>query len=176
MKKLLTTASAALLLAGIAAQAQAADGTINFTGNITDSSCTPSVSGGTSTGTVTLPTVSTKSLATANATAGATQFSIALTGCSGTATKAATWFEAGSTVDAASGRLTNKTGSGFATNVQVALHNADDTPIVIGRSASTAVDIVNQGATMNLNARYYATAAAGAGKVETSVNYTIQYQ
>lgn len=175
MKKLLTTASAALLLAGIAAQAQASDGIITFKGEISAVSCTPSVSGGTATSTVTLPTVSTKALAVANTTAGSTQFSIALTNCGG-GTKAATWFEAGSTVDAASGRLTNAAGDAFAKNVQVALHNSDDSQIVIGRNASTAVDIVNEGATMNFNARYYATAAVTAGRVETSVNYTIQYQ
>ena len=101
MKKLLTSASVALLLAGFAAQAQASDGTITFNGNVTAQSCTPAISGGTANGTVNLPTVSAKSLATATTTAGTTQFSITLSGCSAAATQAAAWFEAGSNVDPA---------------------------------------------------------------------------
>ncbi|PXX44662.1 fimbrial protein [Aquitalea magnusonii] len=180
MKKLLTTASTALLLAGLAAQAQAADGTITFNGNVTAQSCTPTVAGGTANGTVTLPTVSAKSLASAGVTAGTTQFSIALSGCSAAATQAATWFEAGSNVDPASGRLIN---TGTATKVDVALYNSTGTtPIAVGQgngslgSSGTAVPITNNAATMNFNARYYATGAATAGSVVASVNYTIQYQ
>ncbi|WP_199052442.1 fimbrial protein [Aquitalea sp. ASV15] len=181
MKKLLTTASTALLLAGLAAQAQAADGTITFNGNVTAQSCTPTVvGGGAANATVTLPTVSAKSLASAGVTAGTTQFSIALSDCSAAATQAATWFEAGSNVDPASGRLIN---TGTASKVDVALYNSTGTtPIAVGQgngtlgSSGTAVPITNKTATMNFNARYYATGAATAGTVVASVNYTIQYQ
>ncbi|WP_159878848.1 fimbrial protein [Aquitalea denitrificans] len=180
MKKLLTTASAALLLAGIAAQAQAADGTITFNGNVTASACTPFVAGGTADATVKMPMVSAKSLATAGATAGATQFTIALTGCSGAATQAAAWFESGTNVDPATGRLIN---TGTATNVDVALYNiGNNTPIAVGQgngtigSSGSAVNIANNAATLNFNARYYAKGAATAGSVVATVNYTIQYQ
>ncbi|PRE84487.1 fimbrial protein, partial [Burkholderia gladioli] len=58
----------------------AADGTITFMGNVTAQTCTINGNGsGSKNFTVTLPTVSASSLATAGATAGATPFNIALT-------------------------------------------------------------------------------------------------
>ncbi|MBA4707805.1 fimbrial protein [Aquitalea aquatica] len=184
MKKLLTTASAALLLAGIATQAQAYDGSITFTGNISAVTCTITAAGGTTTGSVTLPTVAASSLPAADKTAGSTQFSIALTNCTGGApapTQAATWFEASSDVTAA-GRLKN---TGGATGVDVAIYNPNNTDtnfIKIGQgngslgSSGIAVPISGGNATMTYTARYYSTAAVVPGTVVAKVNYTIQYQ
>lgn len=184
MKKLLTTASATLLLAGIATQAQAFDGTINFTGQVSAVTCTISAAGGTTTGTVTLPTVAKSSLATAGFTAGTTQFSINLTGCTGGSpvpTQAAAWFENSGDVNA-SGRLINSA-TGGAANVEIALYNlASSTPIVIGGgsgaigSSGTAYPITSGSATLNYQAKYYSIGLAGAGPVAGKVNYTIQYQ
>lgn len=180
MKKLLTTASATLLLAGLASQAQAFDGTITFTGNISAQTCTVGAAGSTTNGTVTLPTISTKALSAANDTAAATQFSIKLSACSGTATQAAAWFESGTNVDPASGRLKN---TGTATGVDVALYNTtSNTPIAIGQgdgsigSSGAAFPITAGAATMYYQARYYATAPVTTGTISASVNYTIQYQ
>ncbi len=61
------------------AAAFAADGTITINGAVTAQTCT--INGGTPNFTVTLPKVSTSSLATAGTKAGATQFTIALTNC-----------------------------------------------------------------------------------------------
>ena len=88
-KTLLTTA---IFTALLSANASAADGTINFTGNVTASACTTIVGAGPSGGsmgnpaTVALPNVTTTTLNAAVGTyAGHTPFSISLTGCEATA-------------------------------------------------------------------------------------------
>jgi len=179
MKKLLLSASATLLLAGIASQAQAYDGSITFNGNVSAETCTIGAAGTTTTGTVTMPSVAASALAAAAATAGTTQFSINLTNCAGTAKQAAAWFESGSNVNAA-GRLSNI--GGTASNVDIALYNTGSTtPINVGQgngfgTSGSAFNISSGSATLNYQAKYYATAAATAGSVTASVNYTIQYQ
>lgn len=183
MKKLLLTASSSLLLASAASQAFAYDGVITFNGTVTAETCTISAAGGTNNGTVTLPTVATSALAKAADTAGSTQFTIALSNCSGAAKQAAAWFESGSNVNPATGRLIN---TGTASNVDVALYNIGATnPINVGQgngfgTSGSPFNITGSAgsatATLNYQAKYYATAAATAGSVVASVNYTIQYQ
>lgn len=184
MKKLLLTASSSLLLASAASQAFAYDGVITFNGTVNAETCTISAAGGTNNGTVTLPQVAASALAKAADTAGTTQFSISLTNCSGTAKQAAAWFESGSNVNPATGRLIN---TGTASNVDVALYNIGSaTPIAVGQgsglfgSSGAGFNITGTAgsgaATLNYQAKYYATAAATAGSVVASVNYTIQYQ
>jgi len=175
MNKLLLTAA---LIAGFAAasSASAADGTINITGQINSSTC--KINGGNSPAAVnvTLPTVSTTSLNAAAAVAGRTPFAIALTGC-GSLTKATTFFEPGPTV-LADGNLKNATGS--ATGVEVQLLNNDFSAIALnaasGSQNSAQATLTGGAGTLNYYAQYYATAAAGAGSVATSVQFTMLYQ
>lgn len=184
MKKLLTIASA-IALGSIATQAFAADGTINFTGSISNVTCTLAATGGTNIGNVTLPTVSQSALKNVGDTAGTTQFSIKLSACTGTPapTQAAAWFETGTEVNAA-GRVVT-TVSGTATDtLSIALYNmASPTPIVIGQgngsigSSGAPFPITSGGATLNYQAKYYAEkTGVPAGPVLGKVNYTIQYQ
>ena len=79
--------------------AQANDGTINFTGELTAQTCTSTINGTANAATVALPRLSIASLATAGATAGATNFTIELSRCQGTIATAAAFFEAGAGVD-----------------------------------------------------------------------------
>lgn len=158
-----------------AGSANAADGNIIITGEITDTTCNISVNGAGSSTTVVLPTVSTDSLSTAGATAGATPFNIALSGCSGSALNtASTWFEPGPNVDGTTGRLDN---TGDAENVQVELLNSNLDAIVVGSPTQNdiPVDISGGSGTLNYYARYYATGAAEAGTVNTSLQYTVIY-
>lgn len=160
-----------------AGSAMATDGTITINGKITDTTCNISVDNQTNNATVTLPTVSATALNGAGITAGATPFKIALTGCSGaTLNTASTMFEAGTYVDMSTGRL-NNSASATAGNVQVELLNSALSPIVAGAAQPSqndiAVDISSGAATMNYFARYYATAAATAGSVNTQVDYTV---
>lgn len=173
MKKIILAASA-LALGSVAAHA--ADGTVTINGKVTDQTC--KVSAESKNITVTLPTVGVGSLATAGTTAGRTPFTINLKDCK--AGQVSAFFETGGNVDAASGRLNN---TGTAGNVQVQL--LSDSSVVIPVLANAAQAPVTTKATvakdadsaaLNYYAEYYATGAAKAGDVATSVKYTINYQ
>jgi major type 1 subunit fimbrin (pilin) len=180
MKFTRSLAYAALAVAiGIPSAAFAADGTITFNGNITAQTCTISGNGGGPSFTVTLPTVSTSALPTAGSIAGRTPFNIALSNCSPDSGSASTYFEPGATIDMATGRLQNT--SGTATNVEVGLLNKDFSTIVLGAAQtsqnSQSAAISGGNATLNYFAQYVATnGAAGAGSVNTSTLYSIIYQ
>lgn len=170
----------ALLLAIAPLAASAADGTISFTGKVTDKTCTISTPGGKDFA-VNLPTVSKNSLAAAGAVAGRTPFSINLSQCS--AGNVATYFEPGSTVDFNSGRLINQASADAATNVQLQLLGSNNQflPITaagagVAQTNSQWVTVDDEGnADLNYYAEYYATAAATPGDVASSVKYTIIY-
>lgn len=173
MKKIILAASA-LALGSVAAHAT--DGTVTINGKVTDQTC--KVSANSKDITVTLPTVGVGSLATAGTTAGRTPFTINLENCK--AGQVSAFFETGGNVDAASGRLNN---TGNASNVQVQL--LSDSSVVIPVLANAAQAPVTTKATvakdadsaaLNYYAEYYATGAATAGDVATSVKYTINYQ
>jgi major type 1 subunit fimbrin (pilin) len=179
MIKTLTTAAllAALGVAALAPNsASAADGTINITGNINASTCKINGASSPVTVGVTLPTVSTTSLSAAGAVAGRTAFALNLTNC-GSLTKAQTFFEPGPTI-MADGNLKNATGS--ATGVEVQLLNNDFSAINLagasGAQNSAQTALTSGAGTLNYYAQYFATAAAGAGTVSTSVQFTMLYQ
>ena len=172
----------ACVLAGVAMasqQAFAADGTINFTGQIQATTC--AINGGTSGAnnfTIALPSALSTQLDAAGKVAGRTSFQIALTGCPSTATSVHTFYEAGATTDASTGRLNNMT-SGGAANVQIQLLNSDASVIKAGFSDSLqnskSVALSSNAATLTYYAEYYATGATTAGAVTSSVAYTIVY-
>lgn len=177
------SALAMVFTSAFTASAFAVDGTITINGQITDTTCTISVDGGSNDATVILPTVSSSTLATTGATAGATPFTISLSNCSGTAlNNASTYFEPGTYVDSTTGRLNIDTGaSDAATFVQVQLLNADRNPIVAGASVAAGqndipVDISSGSGSLNYFAQYYATGTATAGSVTTQVDYTMVYE
>jgi len=195
MKKTLFSAALALAFGLVAVQASAADGTITFNGEITDTTCTIT-GGGAATGTgnvtVTLPTVSTSALPAAGKTAGETSFSLVLgggTGCTNGKT-AALWVETASTLDldASTGALKNHVVGGAA-NVQVQMVNpANGNPIllninnavtngatVIAGSNQPAATIAGNTATLKYVGRYLATGVAGAGAVQSVMTYSMQY-
>jgi major type 1 subunit fimbrin (pilin) len=172
---------AVLLLAVAPLAANAADGTITFNGKVTDKTCTISTPAGKD-ATYTLPTVSRTSLAATGATAGRTPFAINLSKCS--AGNVATYFEPGATVDFNTGRLLNQAAvANSAKNVQIQLLGDNNTflPVLaagVGNAQANSQWVtVGTDGTANLNyyAEYYATAAATAGDVTTSVKYTIIY-
>ena len=178
MKKTLLSAVmiASFGIAALASQAaRAVDGTINFTGKVVANSCAFSVNGGSNTNTVVLPVVFTSSLTTAGSVAGTTAFTIAASGCDPNLTSVQAYFS-GANVDATTGNLKN---TGTATNVQVQLLNGT-TVMPLNAASATAqnspVGTLSSGATtMNYKVQYYATGAVGAGLVNTSVAYTINY-
>ena len=189
MKKhivLAVTLTAAALASVASFQARAADGTITINGTVTDTTCSINgvAPGAPANVTTTLPTVSASSLGSAGQVAGTSNLGdlkLALSGCSGSATKALARFENGPTVDQTTGNLINQASASPAQNVQVRLLNANFQPINIMTNANNdiatnGVAITGGNAVMNYFAQYYATGAAQPGSVNTSVQYTIQYQ
>ncbi|MEG0405124.1 MAG: fimbrial protein [Acinetobacter sp.] len=176
--KFITIIAATTMLAMSAANA--ADGTITINGLVTDKTCDIFTPQGKDF-TVTLPTVSRQTLARTGDVAGRTPFSIQLDNCS--EGKVATYFEPGATVDFSTGRLNNQDASG-AKNVQVQLLGSNNLFIPLKAAGANGaqensqwVDVADQGsADLNYYAEYYATDASTAGKVTTSIQYTIIYQ
>ncbi|MGL5470866.1 MAG: fimbrial protein [Shewanella sp.] len=173
--KLVPFAIAAALMGNAA---QASDGSINFQGRVVDQTCTITVGGVVSpaVATVTLPTVSASLLDAAGKTTGRTDFEIELSSCSGAATTAAAFFEAGADVDPISGQLINR---GDATNVRLRLLDGT-TPISAGNtnqlSNTSRVSFAAGNAVLPYAVEYLATGAAGAGTVQSTVTYSIDYQ
>lgn len=168
------------VLASATFAANAADGTITFNGLVTDKTCDITTPQGKDF-TVTLPTVARSALPTAGATAGRTPFTISLSQCS--AGNVATYFEPGATVDFASGRLLNQAATNAAANVQIRLLGSNNQflPVLAAGSGSAQsnsqwVSVAADGsANLDYYTEYYATAAATAGEVTSSVKYTIIY-
>ncbi|KAB0469907.1 type 1 fimbrial protein [Ralstonia insidiosa] len=172
-------ALAATLALGIAASAQAADGTITFDGEVLSTSCKIDVAGeGAANATITLPNVAATSLATAGSRASEVPFNIVVGGpgadaCTQSNVKA--YFHRGANVNAA-GRLSNTTGTGQATNVDVVLMNSKRQDInLLDNTNSETIAITSGSATIPLYGQYYATGAATAGLVDTSVEYSVIY-
>lgn len=188
MRNVIYISKVAALVSGIffAVDAMAVDGTITINGMITDNTCTIKVNNNSNNGTVTLPPVASSALSgtsSGGVTAGTTPFSIALSGCSGSAlNNVRTFFEPGTYVDA-SGRL--NIASGGAGNVQVQLLNNAGDPIKAGFTLPEQGDIPtpftgsdpDASATMKYFAQYYSTdATVSPGTVTTQVDYSIVYQ
>lgn len=164
------------------------DGTITFTGKISDVTCL--VSGGTEDGapsssgdfTVALDQVSTSALATNNAVAGDKKFYISLKGqeCASGKTANILYERAQSAaIDSVTGRLKNLVSDGSAAqNVQIAILNHDKTALNLnnGHISHQPKVIANNEARFDYWAQYVATGgAASAGNVQTSVVYSVAY-
>ncbi|CNL34613.1 fimbrial protein [Yersinia proxima] len=184
-KTVLATASMLLLNSNLSA---ADDGTISFTGKISDVTCV--VTGGTEDGsasqggdfTVGLKEVSTSALTVAEEKAGDTKFYIKLSGSNCTDGKTANiiYERAQSTaIDPVTGRLKNMANSsGAAKNVQIAILNHDKNPLNLnnGQISHQPQVITSNTARFDYWAQYVATdGAASAGDVETSVVYSVAY-
>ncbi|MBC3931668.1 fimbrial protein [Undibacterium curvum] len=173
------TAATVSMLALLPGTASAIDGTINITGKVTASTCNLNGATAPVTINVALPTVSTAALATAGSVAGRTPFTIALTNCSASMTKAQTYFEPGPTINAASNNLILQ-GAGVAANVELQLLNADASKILLGNPLATQNsqigNVTSGSGTLNYFAQYIATGASGAGSANSSVTFTMIYQ
>ncbi|MGL4205565.1 MAG: fimbrial protein [Aeromonadaceae bacterium] len=176
--RLHTLASLLALTALAPTLSQAADGSIAVTGKIVANTCTIS-SGTAGKHTVTLPTVSTSTLANQNDVAGRTPVTISLTGCTPPTGKVALFFEPGAGTNMANGHLKNTAATG-GSNVEVQLLNADLSPIVLNAPKATQnsqeVDLSAGAANLTYFAQYIAaTGAATAGDVTANSDFTITY-
>lgn len=150
------------------------DGTIIITGQVVDQTCT--VTNGKEY-LVPLPTVLASTLSAANATAGDTKFTINLTNCP--KGDVGIYYDNTNANTNAAGRLRNTIAGG--SNVEVQLLNSAKKPIDLTKTSSgqnlvTAnVATASGNANIDFFAQYFASAAATAGKVSTSVTYYIVY-
>ncbi|HIE9359426.1 TPA: fimbrial protein [Klebsiella quasipneumoniae subsp. similipneumoniae] len=174
--------AAAISLAFSTSVFAADTGTITFTGAVTDTTCNVDIGGAGEVGNVSLPTVSAASLGTKTSVSGKTQFNITLSECAGASNSAKAFFEAGATVDSATGRLinTDTTGAKFV-SLQL-LDGSTDSVINVGDYSQISnntgyVDVSTGTATLPYFVQYYAEdAGVSAGAVESQVTYSISYK
>ncbi|MCW1833806.1 type 1 fimbrial protein [Pantoea ananatis] len=171
----LSLSVSAFLLSGYA-QADSAN-TINFQGEVSDETCSVAINGNESSPVVLLPTVSKADLDTSGKTAGKTDFTVGLTGCSGSATttQISTVF-VGNNVSAA-GNLTN---TGSAENVEIQMLDTAGTVINLTGGFTGSGDLslsaneTEKSATYG--AQYFSTRVATSGTVAASIQYAITYR
>ncbi|WP_267225490.1 fimbrial protein [Dyella silvae] len=160
-------------------------GTITFTGQINDTTCTVTGGTGTNEGTgnfiVALDPADANQLATVGATANQKQFDVIFSGpnCASGKTAYMSYMLSSPQIDAGTGALKNAL-SGEATNVQIQLADSSKTAINLanpGQSWSTLIGATtaNTGK-LSFFAQYLAVnGPATPGKVSTSVVYSVVY-
>lgn len=174
---------AAAVVTGISFTAQAADGTIKFTGKILDSACTIDTS--TATQTVNLGKVLKSAFTGVGQVAAATRFNIVLNNCPSTLASATVKFDG--TADANDSNILALNSDQTAQGVGVALYEEDGvTPIPLAtQSKSLTLDSSTTGSpavaansnTMTFVAKYKATQqTVVAGTANATSDFTISYQ
>lgn len=154
--------------------AQAADGTINFTGTITDVACT--VDTNSASQTVNLGTVSSKAFTSSGSSAAPTRFGITLTNCPEAAANASVKFS-GPANSANTSIIALTSGSDVATGVGVGIYEEDaSTLIPLGTTSASKALSSTENTTLNFIAKYVATAASvGTGVANATSDFTIVY-
>lgn len=172
MKKI--TLISALVSLSIFQTASAADGVINFTGNITGTACV--VDTNTIAQPVDLGTVSTAAFAGGNSTtAAAKRFNIVLKSCPASISSASIRFDG--TTNAANPSILALSNGQTATNVGVALYEQDSaTQIPVGSTSANVNLLEDVNNTLTYFAKYMATGVVGAGTANSSTSFTVTYQ
>ncbi|MGZ7458353.1 fimbrial protein [Pseudomonas sp. Ma2-10] len=165
----------AALLTGstFAGMANAADGTLNFTGAVTDAACT--ITPASANQTVTLGTISSSALPAAGDSAAPTAFDIVLTACPATATSATVKFDGPTDADNSS-LLALTTVAGVATGVGIGFYEEDaSTPIPVSAESSSKALSTTLDTTFRYIAKYVATGPVVAGTANAVSDFTIIY-
>ncbi|RWU17230.1 fimbrial protein [Pseudomonas alkylphenolica] len=175
MKKSLI-AAAILASSAFATMANAADGTINFTGTISSTTC--KIASGSEALTVDLGTVSTSSFGAAGSVASPSKLAIVVTECPAAVNASISFSGAGDANNSSLLALTKGTGNDAeATGVAIGFFEADgNTPIALN-SASADKDLVaTVDNTFDFVAKYVATASTvTAGKGNAAAEFTVRY-
>ena len=171
-KKLLVIAL--LASSAFASVIQAADGTINFTGKITDTACT--INPTSKSQIVNLGSVSAGAFTAAGSTAAPTRFGITLTNCPAAATTASLKFD-GPANSSNSSLLALTTGAGVATGVGIGIYEGDSSTLIPVSSASATKNVVaGTDTTFEFVAKYVATASTvTSGAANAVSNFTVSY-
>jgi len=163
----------AAALSAVSSLAFSADGTINFTGNITDTACT--VDPASASQTVNLGTVASTAFSAAGSTASPTRFTINLSSCPAAVASANVRFD-GTTSNANNSVLALNSDQ-TATNVGVAIYEQDSsTQIPVGNASANKTLSSSGPNTLTYIAKYYATATpVTAGTANSTATFTIAY-
>lgn len=179
MNKFAIAASIALAI-GAALPAAAQNGTINFEGSVTATTCSITwPGGGTGTDTtITLPTVPVSALATAGDNAGRQPIRLTIGGTDAQCTSgsAALELNPARTANQTNGYLNNTATATPATNVQIALRDGNDAPIDIALPWRSEEIDLSTTRDIEFSAEYRASGAATAGNVAADVGYTMDYR
>lgn len=164
----------AMAIALLPASAFAADGKININGAVNEGTCV--YTNGVNDQTVTMPTVSAASLATAGSMSTVTPFTIALTSCA-VAQRVAVHLDGAANGDGSTGRLKNIATSGAATGVQVGVVDRANNNLELPLPGSSigVLSSATGAATIPLGLRYVSTGAATGGAVTTAMDFSIVY-
>lgn len=165
----------ALAACFVASTAQAADGTINFTGTITDQACTVDVNSATQT--VSMGTISNTAFGTsAGVTAGAKTFDIVLQSCPESVTSASVRFDG--TTHAENSAILALSSGQTASHVGIALYEKDSATLIPVGTSSASVTLDSESSnTLSYIAKYMSTSTSvGAGSANSSTAFTITYQ
>ncbi|AIG04366.1 fimbrial protein [Pseudomonas fluorescens] len=181
-------ASLALTLAVSLPALASNDGVINFSGLVTDVTCTIE---GSAPGTgavvkdVRLGGVSASRLTTAGERANLTGFSIRIGGpgeggCTNGRTAMVAFDPTSPAIDVATGRLNidgynDPADTTAAKNIQVEVTNRDGSPIHLYTEKSAGVVIAENQAVISLAAQIYATGPASEGTIKTRVGFMVEY-
>lgn len=165
--------AAAVTLSVFASSAFAADGVVNFTGNITDTGCV--IDTASKDQTVALGNVAKSAFAAAGDVAAAKSFQIKITSCPAAVTGAVVRFDGNQVVgDNSVLALTEETG--VATGVGIQMKDNKNNIIKLYENSTAAYDLATTGGTLDFTARYIATSASVvAGKANSTTNFTIIY-
>ncbi|EAM8641815.1 fimbrial protein [Salmonella enterica] len=158
----------------VAGSAVAADGTIHFTGSITDQTCT--VDSGTQSLNVDLGKVSQASLdGAAGMKAAPTRFSLSVSDCPDTVTGANVKFD-GTSDGVNQNLLALDSGTGIATGVGIEIADKNGTPIPL-HSASADYTLAAGTNSLDFVARYVSTGTAvTTGTANGTSQFTINYK
>lgn len=170
MKKHIIAAAISLPLAFSAA---AADGTINFTGNITDAACT--VNASSSSQTVNLGTISSKTFSDAGVAASPVLFSIVLESCPESVSTASVTFDG--VINTTNSNLLALSSGSTATGIGVGIYESDSSTLIPMTTHSAAKTLSSTDSnTLNFVAKYVATSSAvTAGSANAATDFTIVY-
>jgi major type 1 subunit fimbrin (pilin) len=154
--------------------ANAADGTISFTGSVTAAACT--VNTQTATQSVDLGSINSAGFTSVGTVAGATRFDITLASCPNTITKTSVKFDG--TPDATDSRLLALTSGQTATGLGVAIYESNGTTLIPMQTASASKDLEEDATTttMTFIAKYMSTGEkVEAGTAGASTSFTVGY-
>lgn len=185
MKRQVIAVSLLMIASSIQVVNAASDGTINFIGGISSTTCTITVNGAAAgTTTVTLPTISSTGMDTVGAVKGATALNFALTNCSSAvvttaaAGSAAIAFESDEGIAGGNVLNTSAPAAAAAKGVVLQIKDSNNEAVVIGNAPALSdySPLVNGGMTKSYTVQYLTTGTpVQAGRFEGAVTYSISY-